>query len=120
MRRTLRLLAHDLRRGRLLVLEAAGLLQEIGDTGAHFHSQTANIDQFPSSGDPIEDERLRIYLERKMREAWVTRARRIKRLQRLARRDLRMVGGVAPIGFYGGSGGAGGGQYRPASISART
>lgn len=104
-------------RSRLVVLEKEGLIQEISDCGAYYRSSAA-FNQFPTSGDPFEDERLRAKLEQKLRRAILSRARRVKRLRNLARSDLRMIGGVAPIGFYGGSGGTEP-LYRPASIAPR-
>lgn len=104
-------------RSKLVVLEKEGLIQEISDCGAYYRSSAA-FNQFPTSGDPFEDERLRIKLEKKLRRVILSRARRIKRLRNLARSDLRMVGGVAPIGMYGGSGGTEP-TYRPASGAPR-
>lgn len=104
-------------RSKLLVLEKAGLVQEISDCGAYYRS-SASLDQFPTSGDPIADERLRLHLEKRRREAEIGRLRRMERMRRLARLDLRLVGGVAPIGAFGGSGGTEP-VYRPASISPR-
>lgn len=102
-----------MRRHKLLCLEKAGLVLEYGD------ANYSGIEALPSSGDAIEDEKLRIYMIKKSQEETLARERRMKRLRKLARMDFKMVGGVAPIGFYGGAGG-GGGTSRPASMGNRT
>jgi len=108
-----------MRRHKLLCLERAGLVLEYGDTGYSRAHVTSGIEALPSSGDALEDEKMRIYMIKKAREETLARERRMKRLRKLARMDFKMVGGVAPIGFYGGAGG-GGGMGRPTSIGNRT
>jgi len=105
----------NFRRTPLKVLEATGYHFEGGDCGGYYRSSGA-LDEFPTSGDPIQDEKLRNYIIKKQLTAEKDRARRLKRLRKLARMDLRMVGGVAPIGFFGGSGGDEG-TYRSQTIT---
>jgi hypothetical protein len=100
-----------------LVLEYAGGLA--GDCGYSRSAVTNGIAGMPSSGDALEDEKLRVYMIKKAREETLNRIRRMKRLRKLARMDFKMIGGVAPIGFYGGSGG-GSGMGRPTSMGNRT
>jgi len=86
-----------MRRSRLLSLEKLGLVQEMDfGYGASFTSDGVN--PVPASGDPVEDEKLRVYMIRKARDETIARARRLKRLRKLARMDFKMVGGVAPVG----------------------
>ena len=106
-----------MRRHRLLCLESDPLLEYTG-VGYGQAFTTTGVDDIPSSGDAIEDERLRLYMIRKAQEEAIARQRRMKRLRKLARMDFKMIGGVAPVGFYGGSGGGGGG-FRQGSMSAR-
>lgn len=108
-----------MRRHRLICLERLGLVMEMADCGYSRSFTSDGVAPIPSSGDPIEDEKLRIYMMRKARETELARARRAARLRKLARMDFKMVGGVAPIGFQGGAGG-GDGFSRPGSITART
>jgi hypothetical protein len=85
-------------------LEKLGLVQEMDfGYGASFTSDGVN--PVPPSGDPAEDEKLRIYMIRKAREETTARERRLKRLRKLARMDFKMVGGVAPVGFARSGGG---------------
>ena len=107
-----------MRRHRLLCLET-DLVLEYGGGGYSLAAVTNGIEALPSSDDPLEDEKMRIYMIKKSREEAIARERRMKRLRKLARMDFKMVGGVAPIGFYGGAGG-GGGMSRPGSMSARS
>ena len=107
-----------MRRHRLLCLEA-DLILEYGGCGYSRAAVTGGIEGMPSSGDALEDEKMRIYMIKKSREEEVNRMRRMKRLRKLARMDFKMIGGVAPIGFYGGGGGGGGGG-RPTSMGNRT
>jgi hypothetical protein len=113
----LRLKTESLLRSRLVTLEKLGLVHEEGD-GYYRSMSSMSMDQLPPSGDPIDDEKVRLYMIKRQREAEINRARRIQRLRRLARMDFKLVGGVAPIGFFGGSGGTDG-SMRPASMSPR-
>ena len=103
-----------MRRHKLLCLERDGLVLEYGDTGYSRGSVSAGLGELPSSGDALEDEKMRIYMIKKAREETIARERRMKRLRKLARMDFKMIGGVSPVGFYGGSGGGSGGN-RPAT-----
>jgi hypothetical protein len=109
-----------MRRSKLLVLEKLGLVQETSaDCGYAQSFSSDGVSQLPLSGDPVEDEKLRVYMIRKARDEAVARARRIARLRKLARMDFKMVGGVAPVGFSGSGGGSAGGS-RAGSMSARS
>jgi hypothetical protein len=107
----------DLSRSRLHVLEQSGFIQEVDSSGYHSMAPMS-MDQLPPSGDPVDDEKTRIYMMKRQRETEINRARRIQRLRKLARMDFKMVGGTAPIGFFGGSGGSTGGD-RASSMGAR-
>lgn len=108
-----------MRREKLLSLEKQGMVQEGSESGYGASFGSNGVNEFPESGDPLEDEKLRSYMIRKATNEAVSRARRIARLRKLARMDFKMIGGVSPVGFYGGagSGGAGG---RPGSMSSRS
>jgi hypothetical protein len=109
-----------MRRHKLLCLEKKGLVLEYGAGGYSGSALAgAGLNEVPSSGDALEDEKMRIYMIRKSREEALSRERRMRRLRKLARMDFTMVGGVAPIGFYGGAGGGTSGG-RPGSMSARS
>lgn len=107
-----------MRRHRLLCLEMAGLIQEIRDCGYSRAFVTSGSSDVVPSGDPLEDEKLRVYMIRKAQSDAIARARRIARLRKLARMDFKMIGGVSPVGFYGGSGG-GDALFRPTSMGQR-
>lgn len=108
-----------MRRHRLVCLEKAGMVMEYADSGYSRAAVSNGLAELPTSGDAIEDEKLRIYMVKKAHDEAIARARRMKRLRKLARMDFKLVGGVAPVGFYGGAGG-GGGLGRPTSMGART
>jgi hypothetical protein len=92
-----------MRRAKLLSLEKQGLVQETHGYGPAF---TLNgVDGMPSSENPLQDEKLRVYMMRKSRDEAEARARRISRLRLLARMDYKLLGGVAATGFNGGAGG---------------
>jgi hypothetical protein len=119
IRLPLKLKTEGLSRSRLTTLEKLGLVQENSDCGGTYHSMAAmSMDQLPPSGDPVDDEKLRLYMMKRQREAEINRIRRVQRLRRLARMDFKLVGGVAPVGFFGGSGG-GDASNRASSISPR-
>jgi hypothetical protein len=103
---------------RLVTLEKWGYVVEAGDCGSYY-SPGGSADSFPTSGDPVEDGKLRDFMIKKQFQADKARMRRVERLRKLARLDLRLIGGVAPVGAYGGAGG-GDGTFRPASIQPRT
>lgn len=92
-----------MRRAKLLSLEKQGLVQEAFGYGSSF--TTNGVDQIPPSENPMQDEKLRVYMMRKARDESQARQRRISRLRLLARMDYKLLGGVAPTGFNGGAGG---------------
>lgn len=102
-----------MRRSRLMCLEKAGLVHEM-DFGYGSAFTSDGVNPVPPSGDPAEDEKLRVYMINKAREETQNRERRLKRLRKLARMDFKMVGGVTPVSFSRGAGGASG------SMSARS
>ena len=108
-----------MRRHKLLSLEKLGLVMETADCGYAQSFTHDGVSPVPTSGNPVDDERLRVYMVKKARQTEFARARRTARLRKLARMDFKMVGGVSPIGFQGGAGG-GEGSMRPGSMSART
>lgn len=96
-----------MRRSRLMCLEKIGLVHEMDfGYGAAFTSDGVN--PVPPSGDPAEDEKLRVYMIKKAHEETTARERRLKRLRKLARMDFKMVGGVAPVSGSRGAGGSSG------------
>jgi len=115
----LKLKMESLTRSPLATLERLGLVHEADGAGYYRSMSSMSMDQLPPSGDPIDDEKVRLYMVKRQREAEINRTRRIQRLRRLARMDFKLVGGVAPVGFFGGSGGSDT-QARPASMSPRT
>jgi len=102
---------------RLVILEKQGYVLETGDCGS-FYRPGGSVDSFPTTGDPIEDGKLRDFMLKKQFQADKARMRRVERLRRLARMDLRLIGGVAPTSAFGGAGGGDAG-FRPASIQPR-
>lgn len=105
-----------MRRAKLLSLEKQGLVQE-----TYGYGRTLSIDGvngLPASEDPVQDEKLRVYMMRKARSEAEARARRVSRLRLLARMDYKLLGGVAPVGFNGGAGGNDS-MFRATSMGAR-
>ena len=88
-------------------LEKLGLVQEM-DFGYGMSFTSDGVNPVPPSGDPAEDEKLRIYMIKKARQETMSRERRLRRLRMLARMDFKMVGGVAPVGGSRGNGGGSG------------
>lgn len=106
-----------MRRAKLLCLEKKGLVQETYGYGRSF---TLNgVDSIPPTDDPMQDEKLRVYMMRKANDEAAARARRVARLRTLARMDFKLLGGVAPVGFYGGAGGGNDSVFRSVSMGAR-
>lgn len=107
-----------MRRARLMSLEKLGLVQEMLDGGYSRAFSTNGVDQLSPSGNPLQDEKLRVYMVGKARQEAAARARRIARLRLLARMDYKLLGGVAPVGFNGGAGGSDS-LFRATSIAPR-